>query len=274
MATDVCQCGCCNTSAERVRYFSRQLLTADDMTTEQHYFREKMRRHNRFLHGFGVVCGLEVVPATDAEGKKDAYPWRVQVCPGYAVGPQGDEIEVCEPVCFNIDGPWLQPHDPCVQPWPCPPTGSMPSPGREQPVYLAIRYAKCDSRPVRVHPVGCACDESACEISRIRDDFEMALLWELPDCYSKVRDAEEKWCGELRAWREGGRESPMPLPACMPCCDTPWVILATIRLPAIPNAPATGGTLTPITAAEISHRNRRALLSTSSLQNFANCLLL
>ena len=34
----------------RVRYFPRQLLTADDMRTEQEYLREKLRRHNRLLH--------------------------------------------------------------------------------------------------------------------------------------------------------------------------------------------------------------------------------
>jgi hypothetical protein len=43
---------------ERVKYFSRQLLTADDMTADQDYFRNKMRRHNRYLHGWGVVCGM------------------------------------------------------------------------------------------------------------------------------------------------------------------------------------------------------------------------
>ena len=54
---------CFNTSGirlERVKYFQRQLLTVDDMVTDQEYFRQKMRRHNRFLHGWGVVCGFDV----------------------------------------------------------------------------------------------------------------------------------------------------------------------------------------------------------------------
>src|SRR5947209_10205738 len=50
---------------ERVHFFPRQLLTADDMDAEQHYFRQKLRRHTRFLHGWGVVCGCEVKPAYD-----------------------------------------------------------------------------------------------------------------------------------------------------------------------------------------------------------------
>ena len=78
---------------ERVRYFPRQLITADDMTLEQEYFRQKMRRHNRFLHGWGVVCGGIVEPAPDAE-----HPWQVRLCPSFVVAPQGDDIPVPEPV--------------------------------------------------------------------------------------------------------------------------------------------------------------------------------
>ena len=83
--------GIATSGLERLRYFPRQLLTADDMRAEQEYFREKQRRHNRLLHGWGVVCGLEVV--LDAE----TGPLAVCVCPGYALGPFGDEIYVPEP---------------------------------------------------------------------------------------------------------------------------------------------------------------------------------
>ena len=51
-------------TTERVRYFARQLLTADDLTQEQEYLRGRMRRHNLFLHGWGVVCGAEVRATT------------------------------------------------------------------------------------------------------------------------------------------------------------------------------------------------------------------
>jgi hypothetical protein len=37
---------------ERVRYFSRQLITADDLTQDQIYHHEKRRLHNRLLHGW------------------------------------------------------------------------------------------------------------------------------------------------------------------------------------------------------------------------------
>ena len=34
-------------SLERVRYYPRQLMTAEDMRAEQDYFVERLRRHNR-----------------------------------------------------------------------------------------------------------------------------------------------------------------------------------------------------------------------------------
>lgn len=46
----------------RLKYAYGQLLGASDFQTEQNYFREKQRLHNRCLHGYGVVCGLLVRP--------------------------------------------------------------------------------------------------------------------------------------------------------------------------------------------------------------------
>lgn len=45
---------------KRNRFFAGRLLTAEDLKLEQEYLREKQKRHNRYLHGFGVVFGLEV----------------------------------------------------------------------------------------------------------------------------------------------------------------------------------------------------------------------
>src|SRR5260370_3948607 len=47
---------------ERLNYFYGQMLSAQDFTTEQSFFREKMKLHNRCLHGYGTVCGLLVEP--------------------------------------------------------------------------------------------------------------------------------------------------------------------------------------------------------------------
>src|SRR5712672_3134885 len=86
----------CDTAiAELPRYYPRQLITPDDLTLEQNYFRDRMRRHNRLLHGWGVVCGALVcpVPNPNSTGGDNQYlPWQVKVQRGYVLGPYGDEI--------------------------------------------------------------------------------------------------------------------------------------------------------------------------------------
>jgi hypothetical protein len=216
---------------ERVRYFSEQLLTADDMTTEQEYFRRKSRRHNRFLHGWGVVCGLGVTPAPNSD-----QPWRLCVTPGYAVSPQGDEIVLDVVAPFDLAGDWLQAQDPCT-PYPCPPTGRMPAPGQDRPVYLAIRFAQCDTRPVRQRVHECCCDETGCEYSRIRDSWELMLLWEEPESHRAAAIADEKWQTAAKAAIDAGQ--PLPTPPCPPATDDPWVVLAAVTLPADPADPVT-----------------------------------
>jgi hypothetical protein len=267
------RCACCDQPLERVRYFCRQLLTADDMTVEQEYFRQKLRRHNRYLHGFGVACGLSVEPAPDATN-----PWQVRVCPGYAIAPQGDEILVPEPTLYDLATGQCR-DEPCA-PCPCPP---VPQPGRDerQIVFLGARYSECSTRPVRLHPAGCGCDGCTCDYSRIRDDFCLGTLCELPDCYLLQARIDRDLAEKFRAYKQAlggqvgnglgglvnaappaatvGLPPPVPtppVPAC-PCCTDPWVILATIRLPA--------STATPIAAADIVYLHRRVVYSEQAL---------
>jgi hypothetical protein len=69
---------------DRLRFFSRRLLTADDFALEQNYFREKRKLHNRALHGFGIVSGLSV---TVESGK-------VVVTAGLALDCEGNELVI------------------------------------------------------------------------------------------------------------------------------------------------------------------------------------
>ena len=156
-------CTVCGSALERMRYFPRELITADDMRAEQEYFVNKMRRHNRFLHGWGVVCGCNVVPKPT-----DGHPWQVQVCPGYVVAPQGDDILINDCITFDLQT-GMQPCDPCSVTYPCPPQPVYNENNDWTTAYLAVRYVECLTRPVRVHPGGCGCDEMDCEYSRIRE---------------------------------------------------------------------------------------------------------
>ena len=263
--SDISDLNClnCGQQLERVRYFPRQLLTADDMRAEQDYAREKLRRHNRFLHGWGVVCGC------DLELIEDAKSPQVRVCPGYVVGPQGDEILIND--CVDVDLKLGVKADPCTVRWPCPPVGDMPGGERDRvsTVYIAVRYAECYSRPTRVHPAGCGCDESACEYSRVRDSFEIKVLWELPQSHVKAAQDDDKWCDAVRTTPPEllRRLHTFPVPPCPECVSEPWVVLATVAFPA---GQAPGGT--GVQPLQISYKHRRTLLATQRLQTAVLCI--
>jgi hypothetical protein len=76
------------TAPRRPKYFTGQLLTAEDFEAEQSYFLDGRRSDNRHLHGWGVVCGLGVTPSG-----KDG----VVVQPGLAIDGLGREIVVPDP---------------------------------------------------------------------------------------------------------------------------------------------------------------------------------
>src|SRR5882724_4198996 len=91
----------------RPHYTTGNLLSARDLNDEQEYRLRKLRRHDRMVHGSGVVCGLSVYAAP-----RKKHPWSVGICPGYAVTPCGDEIEVPMRVVVDIrDFLWSRPYD-------------------------------------------------------------------------------------------------------------------------------------------------------------------
>ncbi len=198
---------------ERVKYFNRMLLTADDMRTDQDFVLQKLRRHNRFLHGWGVVCGLVVKAAATTE-----QPWRVQVGEGYALGPFGDEIFVGQPVFLDLAncGPGTLTN-------PCEPSLMLETrPAGGPAVYVAIKYAECRSRPVLAMPGGCGCEDEACEYSRIRDSFSLECLADLP--VSHQPDPDAPTLCEIASGHK--------FVTCLPCPTEPWVVLAKVTLPA------------------------------------------
>lgn len=71
-------------SPERPRFFAGKLITTDDLALEQQYFLGKLKRHNRSLHGFGIVSGLKVT--TDSGS--------IAVKPGMALDCEGNELVI------------------------------------------------------------------------------------------------------------------------------------------------------------------------------------
>lgn len=99
-STGGCGCGCGSPACDslqclcRPRFFAGQLVTDADFRRLDQYMVGKSRLHNKFLHGVGVVCGLEVVcnPCDDT----------VIVRPGYALGPCGEDIVVCSDTRVDV----------------------------------------------------------------------------------------------------------------------------------------------------------------------------
>ncbi len=81
-------------SLQRIRFFSGQRLTAEDMTALQKANRELRWLHNRSLHGWGIGTGFGVTGARGASS--------VTIEPGYAIDCMGREIFLTEPATMSI----------------------------------------------------------------------------------------------------------------------------------------------------------------------------
>ena len=206
-----------NGGAARPEYAVGDYLTAEQLSLEQQYRLHRFRRHNRRLHAWGVLCGMWVVTGDDP-----SHPWMVRVCPGYAIGPYGDEIEMPAAAPLNIaDFLWSRPPDTAT-------TGVI-----RNIVYVVVRYAEIPDALQPVPGEQCTCDEPVYDASRLLDGFELAATWTLR--------AAAGLQGVCR-----GESAPCP-----DCPDSPWLYLARIVLP------ASTGTL--ITAPAIDNGIRNSL---------------
>jgi hypothetical protein len=126
---------------KRPSYFAGRLLDAATLQSEQDYLREKHRRHNRKLHGSGIVSGLEVRVNAIAGSDGDC----IVVEPGYAIDRYGEEIAVSQ--CVRL---------------------ALPADG--DVTYVSLRYwdHPCAEVPSQgALEVGCI--EEACAIAIVRD---------------------------------------------------------------------------------------------------------
>jgi hypothetical protein len=231
---------------ERPRYFPRQLITPDELGLAAEYFRDRLRRHNLYLHGWGVVCGalVCVVPDTGQKtpgtaptrisrsraaangdnGNADStasgtVPWKVRVEPGYILGPYGDEIIIDCAHEVSLRGGSVSgcagAGDDLADPW----CSEVYDSRMTSPLWVAVRYKECQVRPVHAQPAGCGCDDTPCEYSRFRDSYEIDTL----DCCPPGHETDEPKGLTLRGLRN---------PACPDCPESPWVVLAKVEFDA------------------------------------------
>jgi hypothetical protein len=129
------------TTFVRPRFFAGQLLTDTELRLLEQYAIDKHRLHNLHLHGWGVVCGLQVL--CDDCGND------VKVEPGYAIDPCGNDIIV--PATQLV--PVLQLIEACRagdRPEPCDPPQWPTAEGCEhdETWCLTVRYREHHTRAV------------------------------------------------------------------------------------------------------------------------------
>jgi len=126
----------------RPRFFAGQLLSEEDLRALDHYIIGKNKLHNRYVHGWGVVCGLEVV-CHQCRG------W-VTIKSGYAIDPCGNDIIVCEDYSFDLCARIRECCDRKRNDWECEPMRPVPEDCKdiEQCWYVTLRYREFESRGI------------------------------------------------------------------------------------------------------------------------------
>lgn len=169
-------------------------IAATDLRLEQSYFLQRARRHLRLVHGSGVVCGLNVVPAPGGQAGEFI------VCPGYGISPCGDEILVPCAFHFNLkDFLWTRPLD-----------------VRTDFVWIQIEAYESPAAYRAAASPACGCGSPHEEVSRLADGFRIVVAWTQPPAYRSEYDL----CGAKT-------------PPCPACPETCGLTLAGVILPDI-----------------------------------------
>lgn len=163
----------------RLRYFHGQMLGANDLQTEQKYFSDKLKLHNRCLHGYGTVCGLKVVaePVSrdcDPQPQQQQQPTppraRVRIECGLALDCEGNELVVRQTLPVDL---WDLLDDAERRR-----VGDTLAKDGKARVYLSICYCVQMLDPVRpVVPDACSA-VTECVYSKLRDSVRVKVSTE------------------------------------------------------------------------------------------------
>jgi hypothetical protein len=146
---------------KRVNYTFGLVLGQDEFQQEQAYFVERGRVHQRALHGYGTVSGLQVTVADTPAGPE------LRVSPGIALNPRGDEICVQDLMCAKLNA-WLLTNKNALQDF------GFAAPGNLN-LCVAICYRDCLTDTVPVPSEPCRTQKDSMVASRILDSFELKI---------------------------------------------------------------------------------------------------
>ncbi|MCW3494220.1 hypothetical protein [Microbacterium sp. SSM24] len=156
---------CGSPQLARNTWFTGKLLTERDLTDEQRYLLGKITRHNQYLHGYGIVCGLEVAEHPNPACREEL----VVVGPGLAIDCCGHEIllthEEVVPLADLVRAAWAADH------------GDDPLTGPHR-VQLCIGYRECLTEDVEafLEP----CDDMGARPNRILDSYAFGVRLDAP----------------------------------------------------------------------------------------------
>lgn len=209
-------------------YYRGKLLTEREFDDEQRYGIDKHRLHNVALHGWGVVCGLQVQPHPHCPERK------LVVEEGLAIDSCGREVRILRDVTIDLP--------PRPEPPPEPPArrkggGKRPRAQAEtgegdeaedraermrppaRTLYLCLAYAECDAElaPAPFDECGCKAGSSL-QPNRICEGFRLELYDEKPSFWDEAvgdeceaEDCREYYWEGQHACRRPGEFCCVPL---------------------------------------------------------------
>jgi hypothetical protein len=144
-------------------------MTARDFAADTEYLLDRHRLHNRLLHGWGIVCGLDVKPHPNPECAQD---W-VVVTAGLALDCHGRELVLTHDTPFRLP---LRRHDDddCED-------------VRREPFLLCARFCQEEVEPTPALYAEGECDPHRKEFNRYRDGVELVVADVTRDCWPMDR---------------------------------------------------------------------------------------
>jgi hypothetical protein len=289
-----------------VRYQFGMLLGADDFDTAEGYPRGKMRLHNAWLHGAGVVWGFDVQAPQVSPPTDPSLTGELLVKAGLALDDAGHELYLDQDACVDV-GAWYAKHKDeqavkdVAQVDPASGVVTLP-------LHVELAFAACLARQVPAMSEPCdGATGTSTAYSRARELVRLSLLpgpaAARADAYPTLRylfklgpppAAPTPHQADAVAAVDAGFTSPGELLALLRRCavaDETAMGAATVPplgkrsyfptaadAPALPLANLTGVTLTPqpggqyrMTAANVDVNVRPAHVATSTIQELHCC---
>jgi hypothetical protein len=143
-----------------LNYHFGMLLGVDDFRAEQGFHVGRLRRHQRLLHGAGVVAGYPIT--------FDAASFDLRVGPGYAIDVLGRDLWLDATQCVNL-ALWWQKHSADDDFSALDPTDATLD------LDIRVCYATCLDRPVPAIAEPCAGDASDVAYARLCETAALSI---------------------------------------------------------------------------------------------------